>query len=194
MGRPKAFNPSEVLNQAMLIFWSRGYGGTSVADLEKQLGINKFSLYSEFGNKHALYLKALDLYVSTRFQMMLSCLQAEPLGLENIQRFFQVLQAVTHTQEQMDGCFLVNAGIEMSPSDIQVRDRVSKVYRALEDGFYQCVRQAQLGGKIAEDQDAMAIARGLVIQTQGLLTVARNEQHTRTTDSSIQLILGWLDR
>jgi TetR/AcrR family transcriptional repressor of nem operon len=62
MARHKEFDRDAVLHKAMEVFWSRGYGATSIQDLVKHMGINRQSLYDTFGDKHALYLQALDRY------------------------------------------------------------------------------------------------------------------------------------
>ena len=62
MPRPKSFDEDAVLDQAVELFWDRGYEGTSLADLEAHLGLGRQSLYNAFGDKHTLFLKALDRY------------------------------------------------------------------------------------------------------------------------------------
>jgi TetR/AcrR family transcriptional repressor of nem operon len=61
MARHKEFNRDEVLRKAMEVFWSRGYEAASINTLVKYMGINRQSLYDTFGDKHALYLQAIDL-------------------------------------------------------------------------------------------------------------------------------------
>src|SRR5215208_4537603 len=62
MARHKEFDREEALQRAMEVFWSRGYEAASVGDLVKHMGINRQSLYDTFGDKHTLYLAALDRY------------------------------------------------------------------------------------------------------------------------------------
>ena len=62
MGRRRSFNTEQALDSALRLFWRKGYEGTSLSDLTKAMGINRPSLYSAFGNKEALFRKALDRY------------------------------------------------------------------------------------------------------------------------------------
>ncbi|GAK75996.1 transcriptional regulator [Nonlabens ulvanivorans] len=54
MARKKEYIESEVIEKAMTLFWRNGYENTSMQMLEKEMGINKFSIYSSFGSKHGV--------------------------------------------------------------------------------------------------------------------------------------------
>jgi AcrR family transcriptional regulator len=62
MGRTRAFDPDEALERAMMVFWAKGYEGTSLSDLTEAMGINRPSLYAAYGNKQELFRKALERY------------------------------------------------------------------------------------------------------------------------------------
>ena len=67
MARPRQFDETAALEAAIRCFWSRGYEATSVRDLADAMGITGPSLYNAFGDKRALYLKAIDHYVENGF-------------------------------------------------------------------------------------------------------------------------------
>ena len=62
VGRKRAFVKEDALNQAIKVFWTNGYSGTSLTELTQAMHINKPSLYATFGNKEALFLEAMSYY------------------------------------------------------------------------------------------------------------------------------------
>jgi len=62
MGRSREFDEEVALHKAMELFWEQGYEKTSMGDLVNHMGIHRKSLYDTFGDKHTLYLKAIDCY------------------------------------------------------------------------------------------------------------------------------------
>src|SRR5262252_1533238 len=62
-GRPRAFDIDDALDRALEVFWRKGYEGASLPDLTKAMGINRPSLYAAFGNKEALFRRAIERYV-----------------------------------------------------------------------------------------------------------------------------------
>src|SRR4051812_14994467 len=69
-GRPREFCVDAALTTALRLFWSKGYEGTSLTDLTEAMGITRPSLYAAFGNKEALFKKALDLYETQKLAYM----------------------------------------------------------------------------------------------------------------------------
>jgi len=62
LGRPRNFDTDKALDQALKVFWAKGYEGASLPDLTHAMGINRPSLYAAFGNKQSLFKKALQRY------------------------------------------------------------------------------------------------------------------------------------
>ncbi|MGB6151746.1 MAG: TetR/AcrR family transcriptional regulator, partial [Pricia sp.] len=62
MARKKEYKEEEVIEKAMHLFWQNGYVNTSMQMLEKEMGINKFSIYSSFGSKHGVFIQSLNAY------------------------------------------------------------------------------------------------------------------------------------
>ena len=116
MGRPKGFEREIVLENAIQLFWKKGFADTSLQDLEKATGVNKSGLYSEFKDKEDIFLECIKQYKEN--SNALESLQAEPLGWKNIKNF---LKAGTACQGQK-GCFMVNTIREASILPAKVKN------------------------------------------------------------------------
>src|SRR5882762_5197437 len=88
MARHKEFDRDEALHKAMEVFWSRGYKATSIQDLVKHMGINRQSLYDTFGDKHALYLLALDRYREIEVRKLFDLLERPGSVKKNLRQLF----------------------------------------------------------------------------------------------------------
>jgi len=107
MPRPLSFDPQQVRHQAMLLFWKSGYAETSMSQLTEALGINKFSLYKQFGSKNELYLQSLAHYQKAIYLPLLK-------PLRTLEGKKSIVTYLTHFSEQVSrkgasaGCFINN--------------------------------------------------------------------------------------
>ncbi len=186
MARTLEFDCEEVLEKAMQLFWKNGYAATSMAQLEKSLGINKFSIYNTFGNKHQLFIAALNRYDDQVMQRILGILSDSPHGLQAIDRALDLLEKNLEGDALQYGCLMLNSGAELSPHDSDVSAKIKNMNRSLEDAFYEALAYAQQQGEVAQDSNLKEGARYLITLYQGMVMVAKNEQDPRTVKSSIR--------
>jgi TetR/AcrR family transcriptional regulator, copper-responsive repressor len=118
MGRPKNFSKEEVLENAIPVFWKKGFADTSLQDLEKATGVNKSGLYSEFESKEEIFLESLKYYLLHRDS---SSLKQEPLGWQNIRNF--LLQSCPKGDSR--GCLAIYSMRELSIVPSEAQDIVS---------------------------------------------------------------------
>lgn len=64
VGRPREFDPEHVEDVAMRLFWERGFDAVSVSDITAATGVNRRSIYSEFGSKEHLFERATARYLT----------------------------------------------------------------------------------------------------------------------------------
>lgn len=107
IGRPRGFDVDHALWAAVNVFWRKGYDGASIKDLTEAMGINSPSLYATFGDKHALYLRAIDRYVSNDACAPLVAFEQEP-DIRPAVRAFMVasIDYATNHESGGRGCFL----------------------------------------------------------------------------------------
>ena len=123
MARPRTFDEAEVLEGAVDLFRERGYEGTSVPELTERLGICRQSLYTAFGDKRGLYLRALERYGEREVDAKLALLEAEGSPLENVRTLIRGFAAMA-TSCPSEGCMTVTALVESRDLLRQITDNL----------------------------------------------------------------------
>lgn len=171
MPRAKQFDPDEVLEQAMELFWENGFEATSAQDLVDRTGLNRSSLYNTFGSKQELYLRALDHYRQR---------DAAPFG-RLLNQFDSARDAIRHlleeaiptTDEDRRGCFVANATVERAHCDEDTCERARRTLSQMQDGFQALVEHGQDQGEIPEARNPEAMAHFLANTYFGIQTMAK---------------------
>lgn len=169
-GRPPSYALDEVLDAAIGVFWAKGYEGASLDDLTNAMGLNRPSLYARFGNKHGLFLAALDRYIETRFGALVSSLMEEGdirIGVEK--NFKEIIRLVT-TEDGPKGCLIASVAAEMAERDDEVREKIANHYAQAE--AYLDHRLAEDGYRRQSDETAPTVT-GAMIVSAGLSFSAR---------------------
>ena len=189
-GRPRSFDDDHVVSGAKDVFWRRGYAATSLRELKDELGVLPGSLYGAFGDKHALFLRALERYADDTRVTAASVLADGPVLPRVGELLANVLAAACTAPGR--GCMLGNTAAELLPHD-EVAGRVIRdALGALEGSIEQALATAQQTGEIREDIDCGAQARLLVILMQGLHVVARAEPDPHRLDDVVHTALASL--
>ena len=166
MGRPKSYERTEVLDRAMRLFWARGYEGTHLSDLVEATGLNRFSLYNEFGGKEGLYRAALEHYVAGLGEL-LAILDREPLGLANVRAFHRA-QLVDEFQ---DGCFAIHTIREKNVVPTSAWGTVRDFTAGTRERLLRNLRAAAATGELPPDRDPETLASLLAAFDMGLLSL-----------------------
>ncbi|MBA6293067.1 TetR/AcrR family transcriptional regulator [Colwellia sp. MB3u-70] len=118
-GRKRKFNEQTALQAAMEVFWAKGFVGASLADLTKSMNINKPSMYSAFGNKESLFIKATQHYIENNMKAHLGALSAVNIPLKTrLKNYMMSILAMQCSTEQPKGCYLVLCQSEVAGGDI----------------------------------------------------------------------------
>src|SRR5436189_3978301 len=114
MARQKEFNRDEVLHKAMEVFWTRGYERASIQDLVEHMGINRQSIYDTFGDKHTLFLQALDRYREIESRKVFAQLDRPGSVKKNLRLLFEGAVEKALSEEGRRGCFVGNSISELA--------------------------------------------------------------------------------
>lgn len=166
-GRPREFCVDQALAAALRVFWSKGYEGASLSDLTEAMGITRPSLYAAFGNKEALFRKALDLYEREKLEYMHSSLSA-PTARGVAERLLNGAVELQLSSCDPKGCMgVINSvacGAEAESIRAEVLARGAKAKQALTARF----ERARAEGDLPADTDPAALTSYLVAILQGI--------------------------
>lgn len=107
MARKKKYNEAEVLEKAMSLFWSNGYETTSTRMLEKEMGINQFSIYASFGNKEGLFVECVKLY-KQKIKSITNILEESKDPITGIKQYFYDFIEFSGKNDIPKGCLITN--------------------------------------------------------------------------------------
>ena len=192
MPRTKDFKPDEALDAAMHLFWSKGYGATSMRDLLDGMGIGRGSFYDTFGGKHTLFLAALDRFEGVRTSWIDEVL--ENSGLDGIEEVFRRTVDGLVSFEPRRGCLMANSAVELAPHDPEVAEKISRYVSRTEEAFEGALFRAREAGEIPPDSDPKALARFLVNNLHGLRVLARAGAERGMLEDTVWIVLEALRR
>lgn len=179
MARPREFDQEIVLNQAMEVFWRKGYERTSIQDLVEHTGVHRGSLYDTFGDKNQLFLQCLDLFRSK--DRAFGILEEEGESKEVLRRYFdRLIDYALNDDAGRKGCLIANTAMEMGAIDSSISVRVEAFSMDVETSFYKFLMRAQQRGALKKKKNVRELARFLVSIRYGLYVLAKT-----TTDRKV---------
>lgn len=190
-GRPRSFDDNQVVNDAKDVFWQQGYAATSMRDLSQTLGVLPGSLYGAIGDKHALFLRALQRYADDGREVAASLVADGPV-LPRLRELLTNVLSAAHIAPGR-GCMLGNTAAEMLPNDDDAGQVVRSAFRELESAIEHALKLSQRSGETRDDIDCGAQARLLVALMQGLHVVARAEDDPLRLQDIIDAALSPLE-
>jgi TetR/AcrR family transcriptional repressor of nem operon len=193
-GRPRAFDKDQALERALLLFWSRGYGATSVQDLVDALALERGSLYGAFGDKRSFYLAAVQLYWDTYERRLAAALESGPV----LPALREVLATPVRTQEYASdvglpqGCMVGNTTAELVPQDAEAGEIVARSHARFTRIVADALRRAQASGEVTQAAAPEDQAQLLLFTVQGLSLVSRTGLDPTTALAAVDTLIDAL--
>ena len=168
LGRPRAFDTDKALDQALNVFWRKGYEGASLTELTKAMGINRPSLYAAFGDKQALFRKALERYEQGPTGFIHEAL-AESTARGMAKRLLLGTAAsVSGANGNPGGCMLVQSALSAGDAAEPVRRELAAHRQAAVTAITDRLRRAKKERDLPADADPTALARYLMTVVNGM--------------------------
>lgn len=184
MPRRKEFDREEVLMKAMTAFRDKGYEATSIEELVRRMGINRFSLYQTFKSKHDLFVQALQAYYEKVALPFFARLRDSDEGLRVLETTLMKMVSRIKTGESPNGCLLCNTMAELgAKKDKRTAAILARYLNRVENDFHAALVRAKALREISVDVNARERAKVLVGYATGLLSLAKvlNEREMRAS-------------
>ena len=167
LGRPRAFNADAALDRALAIFWRNGYEGASLPALTKAMGINRPSLYAAFGNKEALFRKALERYARGPARYGRKALE-KPTAREVVEALLEGAVALLTKPQNPGGCLMVQGALACGENGTRVRQELASRRAADVAAMRRRFQRAIKEGDLPARADASALARFVATVMHGM--------------------------
>lgn len=160
------------LGSALQVFWKHGYEGASLAELTEAMGITKPSLYACFGNKEALFKKALDLYERDKLAYIRAALEA-PTARGVAERLLLGSLDTYCGSAESQGCLGVISLLSCTNEDTSIRDHMIARRQSSDAALVTRFEEAKAQGDLPEGSDPVGLAQCLSTVLQGLAVKAQ---------------------
>ena len=196
MARPKEFDQDAALHKAIRLFSQQGFAGTSTDELMRVMDVGRQSMYDTFGDKRALFLKALETYVSDSVNAIRDALEAPGPALAAIQNAL-VSFAERKELSSAEGCMGINAVCEFGQRDTEVNQIVRQAARRQREVLVDVLTRAKSRGELSDAVDVNSLADFFESTLAGIRVAAKggkSRQALRNIASIAGRVYGEVDR
>ena len=173
MGRPRLFDLDDAVTAALNVFWERGYGATTPAELVKAIGVGKGSFYNAFGTKHALFEQALRRYGDNRVAGLPRGLAGSGPISQRVKRYLERLAAPESEKAMRRGCFATNTAAELGGRDPAAMKIVRGTFERMESVLEATLVEGQKKGELDGSLDPKGVASVLLAILIGMSVLAK---------------------
>jgi TetR/AcrR family transcriptional repressor of nem operon len=173
MPSPKRYNREEVLDRAIELFRRQGYSATGTAELVDELGVNRKSMYAEFGSKQELFEAALDRYSEINLSRVLAPIEASDANAQSIRDAFLGYASASETKFRGLGCLMANTAVERAALDPGSAKYVDAYLDRLTKGFRNALENALSDGDVNAEADLDDLAAHFVNSVVGISALLR---------------------
>ena len=188
-GRPRTFDPDKALDRALKVFWKKGYEGASLPDLTRAMGINRPSLYAAFGNKEALFRKAIDRYAQGPAGYAREALEL-PTARAAVERLLRGGTCLATDPKGPRGCLMVQGALSCGSAAEPIRKELAARRAAGEAALRRRLERAREEGDLPESADPADLAKFVVTVMHGMAVQAAGgatrEQLDRVADAALR--------
>jgi TetR/AcrR family transcriptional repressor of nem operon len=173
----------------MGVFWSRGYHATALPDLLRATKLSRGSLYAAFGDKHSLFLRALDRYIADALTRMDAEFGGGRDPIDGLRAYLAGYVDRTSGANGRRGCLLVATAMELAGRDAEVDRRIASFFTAMETRVADALSRAKAAGRLADGVEPSTAARILVCFVEGLRVVGKTAPAQNRSQATADALL-----
>ena len=189
MARLPEYDRDTVVEQAMAVFWKRGYGRTSVGDLVDATGLKPGSLYAAFGSKKGVFIEVLDQYNAGLLETIRGLRRDDGPILGRVRGLLDDIVEETMSGAEQKGCLTVNALLEMSQHDTDIAERLCLHSEKLRQAFADVLDEARRRGEIEEKRDSGALSAFLMNSIWGMRVMCKNRPNRASLEAIVDGVM-----
>src|ERR1700735_2249645 len=189
-GRPREFDREWALDQAMKLFWKRGYETTSMAELRAVLRITQASLYAAFGSKEQLFRDVVDLYLRTANASTAQALAGGATAREAIHSMMQAAVDAFSAPGTPGGCLLILGATNCAVENKAVQDHLLFIRRQISQAILNRLKQGQQDGDVPKTLPVAALAAYYTTVLHGLALQSKDGASRKTLTQIVELAMA----
>jgi TetR/AcrR family transcriptional repressor of nem operon len=193
MGRKKKYDREELVGKAMEIFRDHGFAGTSAEMLAEGLGVNRYSIYAEFGSKQGLFEAALKRYDEEVVERNFGPLEMPSAGLDEIRTLLEFFGNAKASPALGRGCLLCNTAVEFGPEDPGGAGFVQRYFNRLSAAFLAALDNAHADGKLRASADPGKEAGFFTASVLGMFVMLRARAPLTVIESAAEAAIEHLE-
>jgi TetR/AcrR family transcriptional repressor of nem operon len=181
-----------IIQAAMELFWLKGFGSTSIADILSRSQVNSGSLYHFFPGKQDLLIAVLEAYRDGIGPMLLE--PAWGAVADPVEKVFALLgkyRSLIVETECGYGCPIGSLALELHEADPAVRRLLAENFEGWVGAVESCLEQAR--GRFAPGTDLRALAELALTVMEGGVMQARTHLDVGHFDRSVAQLRAYFE-
>ena len=178
----------------MGVFWSCGYHGTSLPDLLEATNLSRGSLYAAFGDKHGLFLRALDRYIDDALARLDTELDPRKDALTGLRACLAGYVDRTSGAKGRRGCLVVATAMELAAHDTAVEQRIRRFFNTMETKLTEALARARAAGELADGVEPATAARLLLCLVEGMRVVGKTGPDRGTSQAVVKTLIDRFEK
>ena len=193
MGRRKSYDRDVLIGQAMEVFRDHGFAGTSAEMLVEELGVNRYSLYAEFGSKLGLFDAVLQRYDDVVVERNFGPLEKPGAGVDEIRALLEFFGGARKSPAWGRGCLLCNTAVEFGPEDPSGAGFIQRYFDRISTSFLSALENARNIGELAQSANPRKEAGFFTASVLGIFVMLRAKAPVPVIQGAAQVAIEHLE-